>query len=292
MAAYRQINKITPLKKPEGLDPFELLLERENMINEKVSYRISALESIPSKLMSDNLRLKVYIELKALKLREFQKSLRSEIVSCMRADTTLETSLNPKAYKRCKRQTLREARVTEKMERLQKQEADRKRRLKHMEYMNAIIEHSKNFKDVHRANVAKCAKMAKAVITWHSNTERIQKKEQERLEKERMKLLMNEDEEGYRKLVNEKKDMRLAFLLTQTDEYIDSLTLLVKEHQDDLFRKKNYKPPGGKKSDKKGQAKPEENQIKVINHSTGEILEGENAPGNYFFSVSLEFHFD
>ena len=148
MNAYRTINKIVPVKKPEGLDPLEIMKERENMIHQKVQYRISALESLPAKLMSDELRLKVNIELKALRLLEFQKNLRSEIVSCMRADTTLETSLNPKAYKRCKRQTLREARVTEKMERIQKQEAERKKRLKHMEYLNAIVEHSKNFKEV------------------------------------------------------------------------------------------------------------------------------------------------
>jgi SWI/SNF-related matrix-associated actin-dependent regulator of chromatin subfamily A protein 2/4 len=36
----------------------------------------------------------------------------------------------------------------------------------------------------------KVGKTAKAVINYHSNTERIQKKEQERLEKERLKALM------------------------------------------------------------------------------------------------------
>ena len=165
----------------------------------------------------------------------------------MRADTTLETALNPKLYKRCKRQTLREARITEKMERQQKQEAERKKRQKHAEYLNAIVEHSKNFKDFHRASIAKLGKQAKAVINWHTNTERIQKKEQERLEKERMKLLMNEDEEGYRKLINEKKDKRLAYLLQQTDEYIDSLVKLVTEHQDELMKQKN-KHKGKKKT--------------------------------------------
>jgi len=206
MAAYRQINKIAPVQKPQGLDPQELLKERENFITQKIKYRIIELESLPVKqLQSDDLRLKINIELKALRLLELQKQVRNEIVACMRADTTLETSLNPKAYKRCKRQTLREARVTEKMERQQKQEAERKKRQKHQEYLNAVIEHSKNFKDFHRSNVTKVGKMAKAVISWHTNTERIQKKEQERLEKERMKLLMAEDEEGYRKLVNEKK---------------------------------------------------------------------------------------
>jgi hypothetical protein len=42
---------------------------------------------------------------------------------------------------------------------------------------------------------------------------------------------MNEDEEGYRKLVDEKKDARLALLLSQTDAYIDNLKQLVRQHQ-------------------------------------------------------------
>lgn len=49
----------------------------------------------------------------------------------MRKDTTLETALNPNAYKRSKRQSLREARVTEKLEKQQKMEQDRKKRQKH-----------------------------------------------------------------------------------------------------------------------------------------------------------------
>ena len=300
MAAYRQINKIAPVQKPTGLDPIEIIKERENNITQKIHYRIQELDSLPAKLMSDELRLKVCIELKALRLLEFQKTLRSEIVSCMRADTTLDTSLNPKAYKRCKRQTLREARVTEKMERQQKQEAERKKRLKHLEYLNAIIEHSKNFKEFHRTNVAKCGKMAKAVINWHSNTERIQKKEQERLEKERIKLLMAEDEEGYRKLVNEKKDKRLAYLLQQTDDYIESLTKLVKEHQDDLFKRKNnlnkkitpVKKNKGKKEATENTTADDEDDthVKVIKTSTGEILEGSSAPRMSELESWLESH--
>lgn len=285
MAAYRQ-NKIAPVQKPNGLDPQELVKERENFISQKIKYRITELESLPITRINDQeLKLKINIELKALRLLNLQKQLRHEIVACMRADTTLETSLNPKAYKRCKRQTLREARVTEKMERQQKQEAERKKRQKHLEYLNAIVEHSKNFKDFHRSNVSRVGKMAKAVINWHTNTERIQKKEQERLEKERMKLLMAEDEEGYRRLVNEKKDKRLTYLLQQTDDYIDSLTKLVKEHQDDLCRKKNMhnkkKSSSQNNTSLNNETLIDENEdynVKVIKLSTGEVLEGEQAP--------------
>jgi hypothetical protein len=54
-----------------------------------------------------------------------------QILSCTRRDTSLETAMNVKAYKRTKRQGLREARATEKLEKQQKLEAERKKRQKH-----------------------------------------------------------------------------------------------------------------------------------------------------------------
>lgn len=48
---------------------------------------------------------------------------------------------------------------------------------------------------------------------------------------------MAEDEEGYRKLIDQKKDKRLAFLLSQTDEYISNLTEMVKQHKLEQRRK-------------------------------------------------------
>ena len=36
---------------------------------------------------------------------------------------------------------------------------------------------------------------------------------------------------GYRKLIDQKKDKRLAYLLQQTDEYVANLTNLVYEHK-------------------------------------------------------------
>jgi SWI/SNF-related matrix-associated actin-dependent regulator of chromatin subfamily A member 2/4 len=54
-----------------------------------------------------------------------------QIVSCIRRDSTMETASSTKGYKRTKRQGLREARATEKLEKQQKLEAERKRRQKH-----------------------------------------------------------------------------------------------------------------------------------------------------------------
>ena len=105
--------------------------------------------------------------------------------------------------------------------------------LARQEYLNAVLQHAKEFKDYHRNIVTKVNKLNKAVVIWHANTEREQKKEQERLEKERMRRLMEEDEVGYRKLIDQKKDRRLAYLLQQTDEYVDNLTRLVAKHKID-----------------------------------------------------------
>lgn len=92
-------------------------------------------------------------------------------------------------------------------------------------------------KDYHKNNFLRTVRLNKAILLFHANAEREQKKEQERIEKERMRRLMAEDEEGYRKLIDEKKDKRLAFLLSQTDEYIANLTEMVKQHKSDQKRK-------------------------------------------------------
>ncbi|XP_059142940.1 transcription activator BRG1-like isoform X3 [Physella acuta] len=267
-------NRIAPVSKPQGLDPLELLKERENRVAARIAHRIQELSKMPT-TMPEDMKIKGMIELRALRLLNFQRSLRAEVIATMRKDTTLETALNPKAYKRSKRQSLREARVTEKLEKQQKMEQDRKKRQKHQEYLNAVLQHAKDFKDFHRNVVAKIGKLNRAVITFHTNTEREQKKEQERIEKERMRRLMAEDEEGYRKLIDQKKDKRLAYLLSQTDEYVNSLATLVKEHKEEQRKKKQKKK---KKKSSEDETNQGDKRVKVMDPETGTVLSGEQAP--------------
>ena len=53
-----------------------------------------------------------------------------------------------------------------------------------------MIAHCKEFKDYHRSMSSKQSKLNKAVAVYIANTEREQKKEQERIEKERLRRLM------------------------------------------------------------------------------------------------------
>lgn len=230
-------NRVTTVAKPMGLDPIMILNERENRMASRIALRMEQLKNLPTN-MPEDLRLQAQIELRALRVLNFQRQLRSEIVQCIRRDTTLETAVNVKAYKRTKRQGLREARATEKLEKQQKLEAERKRRQKHQEFLALVLQHGKDFRDYHRNNLAKLGRINKAIINYHANAEREQKKEQERIEKERMRRLIAEDEEGYRKLIDQKKDKRLALLLSQTDEYIASVTEMVKAHKVEQQKRK------------------------------------------------------
>ncbi|KAJ1207014.1 hypothetical protein NDU88_002407 [Pleurodeles waltl] len=286
-------NRISPIQKPQGLDPVEILQEREYRLQARITHRIQELENLPGSLPPD-LRTKATVELKALRLLNFQRQLRQEVVACMRRDTTLETALNSKAYKRNKRQTLREARMTEKLEKQQKIEQERKRRQKHQEYLNSILQHAKDFKEYHRSVTGKIQKLSKAVATWHANTEREQKKETERIEKERMRRLMAEDEEGYRKLIDQKKDRRLAYLLQQTDEYVANLTNLVWEHKQAQAAKEKKKKKKKKKVEETGErmgsglgpdgelidesSQMSDLPVKVIHTETGKVLLAPDAP--------------
>merc|ERR1719219_2992391 len=229
-------NRVTPIQKPAGIDPVTILQERENRLAGRIAHRIDELTNLPMNVAED-VKTKAEIELRALRLLNFQRSLRAEVVACTRRDTTLETAINVKAYKRTKRQGLREARATEKLEKQQRLEAERKRRQKHQDYLNAVLAHNREFMNFHKNNQMKIQKLNKAVLNWHANAEREQKKEQERIEKERMRRLMAEDEEGYRKLIDQKKDKRLAFLLSQTDEYINQLTEMVGQHKKETKEK-------------------------------------------------------
>ncbi len=266
--------RITSIPKPIGIDIQEVVSERDVRIQNNILIRINELEKVLQTLTQENLRTRIMIELKALKLLNFQRQVRSEIVTCMRLDTCLETGTNPRLYKRPKSFGLREARATEKLEKQQKAEIDRKRRQKHQEYLTAVLNVAREFKEYHRTVQIKNNKLARSIVSWHQNTEREQKKEQEKRERERMRRLMNEDEDGYRKLIDEKKDKRLAYLLSQTDAYIISLVNLVKEHQSDLKKKKMEKKQLNYLNDDDKNSL----HIKVKNPTTGEIRDGQDAP--------------
>ena len=72
LSMQQKQNRMTPLSKPAGLDPLLLLSERENRVASRMTQRISELEDM-SATMSDDLQVQAMIELRALRLINFQR---------------------------------------------------------------------------------------------------------------------------------------------------------------------------------------------------------------------------
>ncbi|XP_065185679.1 probable global transcription activator SNF2L2 [Sycon ciliatum] len=299
-------NKIsrTTVPRPVGVDPAKVLRERELRIAGRIQSRVEQLNQIPIAGLREDIATQAQIELRALRLVDLQRQVRRSVLEACRQESILASVLNPKLYKCVKKQSLREARSTEKLEKQQKEEKFRKERQKHLDFLHSVIEHGKEFREYHRQNQVRTAKVAKNVMLHHANTEREQKRETERLEKERIRRLMAEDEEGYRTLVAQQKDSRLMYLLNQTDDFIGQLTQLVREHKKTgsgatgRIRRKSQldTAPTDASGDAAsaaaaaGAAEAADKRVPVRRKDTGEVVDDENAPRQSELAAFLESH--
>ncbi|TIB70030.1 hypothetical protein E3P77_00048 [Wallemia ichthyophaga] len=260
---------IVPSVMPLGIDPYQLIEERNRFQQRRMYWRIQELEGMssttsdepasvtgndvldqkapqevdekpqPNSLTSLNSsdKMKALIELKALKLVEKQRALRQDVISAQSHATLLTTDRT--AFRRFKKQSLREARATEQLERKQRSERDRKSRQKHLDYIMSIHNHANNLRQANRDAVGKSHKMGRAVLKLHGDVEKEEQKRVERVSKERLAALRNDDEEAYLKLIDTAKDTRITHLLSQTDTYLDSLTQSVLAQQNEVGMEDN-----------------------------------------------------
>jgi ATP-dependent helicase STH1/SNF2 len=240
---------LMPTLLPPGLDPYVYQEERERFIEARVSQRIRELENMPSDLAGevpkshllssgdDNSvtahKVKALIELKALRLLSRQKQLREEIVKGYSLAQSLQLVADRNAFRRFRRPTLRDARATEQLEREQKKARETRAKAKHLEHLTSIVEHGNSFLMAQRVHAVHAQKLGKAVQRFHVEAEKEEQKRIERVSKERIRALKNDDEEGYLRLLDTAKDSRIHHLLKQTDSYLDSLAEAVRKQQSD-----------------------------------------------------------
>ncbi|CAM0136011.1 ATP-dependent DNA helicase Snf21 [Umbelopsis sp. WA50703] len=251
--ASRQQRLLIPALTPVGMDSEELIVERERRVKSRIQYRVQELESLPNNLTNDlpekiaylkdditeagkngsSVKLRAIIELKALRLLEKQKKLRDDIIKGMTKATTLATSVDRSGYRRMKKQSLREARLTERSERQQRLDREEREKQKHLDYLQTICNHGRDLTSAHRMHQAKQNKLGRAVLQLHAHIEKEEQRRAERISKERIRALKADDEEAYMKLIDEAKDTRLTHLLRQTGAFLESLTRAVVDQQND-----------------------------------------------------------
>ncbi|KAG2230892.1 hypothetical protein INT48_003341, partial [Thamnidium elegans] len=247
--ASRQQRLLLPDTAPQGLSPYTILDQREKRIEQRAQVKLHMLESSIEeqgrqplgyllneyydetvRTASDE-RLQSIVQLRSLQLRHKQAKLREEIVKNMEEANRLANSVDRTAYRKIMKQTLREAKLTEKLERQQRIDREKKEKQRHLDYLQTVCNQGRDLISWHKSHQARMGKLGKAILQFHAHIDKEEQRRTDKRSKDRIRALRNDDEEAYLKLIDEAKDTRLTLLLRQTGTYLESLTKAVVDQQ-------------------------------------------------------------
>ncbi|KAJ5146317.1 HAS subgroup [Penicillium bovifimosum] len=235
-----------PALLPPGIDLEQMRADREMILYNKITARKAELARLPANLgvwdtsksdaptYDDSLKLKALIEYKSLNLLAKQRQYRKQLQGEMFHYSNLGMTANRSSHRRMKKQSLREARITEKLEKQQRDARESREKKKQYDQLQAIINHSVELANATTQQRARSQKLGRMMISHHQHMEREEQRRVERTAKQRLQALKANDEETYLKLLGQAKDSRISHLLKQTDNFLKQLAASVKEQQRNL----------------------------------------------------------
>ncbi len=238
----RENRPMIPSTMPSGVDIEKLRSDRELIIYNRMQARLNELRSLPANIAhldtrnedlvpEDTLKRKALIEMKMLGLYAKQRALREKISRQMIQYDNLAMTANRSHYRRMKKQSLREARITEKLEKQQRDARDVREKKKHSDYITTVLNHSREVNIAATNQRQKMQKLGRITLSQHQIVEKEEQKRAEKTAKQRLQALKSNDEEAYLKLLDHAKDTRITQLLKQTDGFLTQLARSVKEQQ-------------------------------------------------------------
>lgn len=228
---------------PTGIDLERVREDKELLIYNKITARKAELAKLPANLgvwdashgdvatPDDSLKLKALIEYKMLHLLPKQRKFRQQIQHEMFHYDNLGMTGNRSIHRRMKKQTLREAKITERLEKQQRDARENRDKQKQGEKIQAILARSQEVLQTGAQQRARMQKLGRVMLQQHQYMEREEQKRVERTAKQRLQALKANDEETYLKLLGQAKDSRISHLLKQTDGFLNQLASSVKEQQ-------------------------------------------------------------
>ena len=232
-----------PSLMPMGVDIDQIREERERILYNRVQTRRAELAALPANIGSwdtsksekpdgnDKLKLKALIEFKKLSLLQKQRDFRRDIQQDLFTYNNLAMTANRSQHRRMKKQSLREARITDKLEKQQRDARETKEKKKQSDYFAAIIQHGNDVRANANSQRGRTQKLGRMMVSHHQHMEREEQKRIERTAKQRLQALKANDEETYLKLLGQAKDSRISHLLKQTDGFLSQLAASVRQQQ-------------------------------------------------------------
>lgn len=228
---------------PLGVDPEQVREEQERNIYNRVRSRQAELSALPVNLASwdarssndaqdtDTSKIKALIEYKKLSLLQRQRELRRDIQQELYSYDNLAMTANRAMHRRMKKQSLREAKITEKLEKQQRDARENKEKTRQSNHLKAILDHGSDLRNSAMAQRSRSQKLGKLMLNQHQFMEKEEQKRIERTAKQRLQALKANDEETYLKLLGQAKDSRISHLLKQTDGFLKQLAASVRQQQ-------------------------------------------------------------
>ncbi|KAJ5280416.1 hypothetical protein N7478_005788 [Penicillium angulare] len=227
---------------PYGLDSQEIRARRQEVVIHAMARRRDELAQQSASIgvwdtgksdaptRDDSLKIQVYNELAALDKYSKQQQLRDAISREMFHYSQGMTA-NRSIHRRLKKPTLREARVTESLEKQQREARDTREKKKQYDQLQAILQHGQELVNASNQNRARSQKLGRMMVSHHQYMEKEEQRRVERTAKQRLQALKANDEETYMKLLGQAKDSRISHLLNQTDKFLKELAASVRRQQ-------------------------------------------------------------
>ncbi|KAH7655984.1 DNA helicase protein [Dioscorea alata] len=181
---------------------------------EKLKDKVSSSEDISAKTRS-------VIELKKLQLLQLQRRLRSEFLNdfCKPITSDMDRLKSTKKHRHGRR-----TKQLEKFEQKMKEERQKRIRERQKEFFSEIEAHKEKLEDCFKAKRERWKGFNKYVKEFHKRKERIHREKIDRIQREKINLLKNNDVEGYLRMVQDAKSDRVKQLLKETEKYLQKLS--------------------------------------------------------------------
>ena len=228
---------------PTGVDVDRVREERDRIVYNRIVARQMELKEMGADIaawdtskseaseVNSDLRIKAAIEYKMLCLLPKQRSLRQQVNRDVIHYDNLAQTANRSMYRRMKKQSLREARITEKLEKQQRDARESKEKQKQIDHLQSILQHGSEIHKNAATQRARVQKLGRMMLSQHQLIEKEEQKRVERTAKQRLQALKANDEVTYLKLLGQAKDSRISHLLKQTDGFLGQLAASVKQQQ-------------------------------------------------------------
>nr|CAB3467703.1 unnamed protein product [Digitaria exilis] len=165
-------------------------------------------------------KTKSVIELKKLQLLPLQRRVRSEFLMDFFKPSTTDLE-RIKAVK--KHRHGRRVKQLEKIEQKMKEERQKRIRERQKEFFADVEAHREKLEDSFKVKRERLKGFNRYVKEFHKRKERIHREKLDRIQREKINLLKNNDVEGYLRMVQDAKSDRVKQLLRETEKYLQKL---------------------------------------------------------------------